>query len=121
MTISSYLRTLALTSTVVLASMGAAHAQYMGPGATPVAKSVAEVLKNPVNDEHVTLTGQLVRKISDDDYMFSDGTGEIKVDIDQKYFPAQPVDDKTRVQLRGEVEVKRNGTTEIDVKGMSVL
>jgi len=46
---------------------------------------------------------------------------EIRVDIDAKHFPAQKVDDKVKVELRGEVEKDFMETPEIDVDVLIVL
>lgn len=98
-----------------------ARAGYSGPHATPPASSVAEILKNPQDDQRVTLTGRILRQLREEEYVFSDGTGEIEVEIDDKRWPAQPVDDKVRVEITGEVEKHRLKAPEIEVKTLRVL
>jgi len=99
---------------------GATLAQYTGPSASKPAATVryanvAEILKNPVEDVRVRLQGQLVRKIGNEKYLFSDGTGEIRVDIDDERFPASKIDEKTKVSIEGEVEKDFLQSPEIDV------
>ena len=99
-----------------------ALAQYVGPSAAmPVYRSVADVLKNPVEDAPVALEGYLTKKVAKEKYMFSDGKSEIKVEIDNEYFPATPINEKTRVQIRGEVDKEILRNPEIDVKQVQII
>lgn len=96
-------------------------AQYVGPDSRPGQTTVAEILKNPKDDADVTVQGNLIRKLRDEKYMFSDGTGEIVVEIDDDDFPRQPVDETTKVQLVGEVDTSRRRPPEIEVDTVRVL
>lgn len=104
----------------------AATAQYTGPGTRdpahqPVLRTVAEVLARPVDDQHVELTGTLVRQTGRETFQFRDASGEIQVEIDREDFPAnQPVGPDTRVTLRGEVETRVLRAPEIDVERLIV-
>ena len=98
-----------------------ASAQYVGPSAAPTYRSVAEVLKNPVDDAPVVLEGYIIKQVGKEKYLFSDGAGEIRVDIDQKYFPTTPVNEKTKVQIRGEIEKDFLQSPEIDVEHLSII
>ncbi len=53
--------------------------------------------------------------------MFSDGKNEIKVEIDNEDFPTTPVNEKTRVQIRGEVDREILRNPEIDVKHVLIV
>jgi uncharacterized protein (TIGR00156 family) len=114
------IRSVAVLSALALGA-SLAFAQYVGPSATPTYKTVAEVLKNPVDDAPVVLTGHIVKKLSKDKYTFADATGEIRIDVDQKHFPATPVSEKTRVQIRGEVEKDFMHSPEVDVDNIVVV
>lgn len=113
----------------LLAALAAASAsaQYQGPGArtdaTPsVVRTVAEVLRKPVDDQPVELTGTLVRQTGREAFLFRDATGEIQVEIDREDFPAaQPVGPDTRVVLTGEVETRLLRKPEIDVESLQVV
>jgi uncharacterized protein (TIGR00156 family) len=94
---------------------------FTGPGAANRANSVAAILKNPVDDQRVTLRGNITRHIGGDKYMFSDGTGEIRVDIDDHQFPPQPINEKTLVEIMGEVDTDFMQFTEVDVKSMRIV
>ncbi len=111
---------LALLSASVLLSP-LASAQYAGPSSAPAYRSVADVVKNPVDDARVDLTGFITKQVGRKKFTFSDGTGEIRVEIDRKYFPATPINDKTRVQIRGEIEKDFLQSPEIDVDYLAIV
>lgn len=93
----------------------AASAQYAGPASQATATSIAEILKHPVDDQQVTLSGFIIKKVGNEKYIFSDGKSEIRVDIDDKHFINMKIDAKTKVEIRGEVEKDFLETPEIDV------
>lgn len=66
--------------------------------------TVAEILANPVDVQDVQLQGHLLRQTSHDKYIFSDGTGEIAAEIKAKRFTGQSVDERTKVEIIGEVD-----------------
>lgn len=115
----------ALTGILALGAATLAQAQYAGPSTARTAippryASVADILEEPVDDARITLQGTLVRQVGKEKYLFSDGTGEIRVEIDAEDFPAARVDATTRVRLEGEVEKDFLQSPEIDVKRISV-
>lgn len=98
-----------------------AQAQYTGPGATQTrATTIGEILENPVDDQDVVLDGYLIMQLSDDDYLFGDGTDQIRVDIDDDDFQNVSVGENTRVRIHGEVEFDYRGSPEIDVERLEV-
>jgi uncharacterized protein (TIGR00156 family) len=122
MTIKSKSAALLISATAILMyTPGAAQAQYTGPSAQVTANSVADILKNPVDDQPVMLRGFLVRQVGNEKYMFSDGTGEIRVDIDAKRFAGQQIDAKTKVEIRGEVEKDFLQSPEVDVDTILII
>lgn len=111
---------IALTG-ALLFQLPAANAQYTGPTARTAPRNVADILKNPIDDQDVVLRGHILRQLSKEKYMFSDGSGEIRVEIDTKKFPPQPINEKTLVELRGEVEKDFMQAPEIDVDTLFVI
>jgi len=103
------------------AMMTAAQAQYVGPSEHKSLTSVDQVLKNAKDDDQVALRGKLVRKVSDEKYIFADETGEVQVEIDDKIFPKVPVDENTPVEISGEMDKSLMGKSEIDVKAIAIL
>lgn len=105
----------ALVGSLALLHPLVGQAQYTGPSTHHTPATVAEILKKPVDDQDVVLRGHLLRKVGNDKYIFSDGTGEIRVEIDAKDFPPEQIDDKTQVEIHGEVEKDFLVSPEIDV------
>jgi len=95
--------------------------QFVGPGTSkPV--DVKSILAHPVDDTWVTLRGHLLQKVGRDKYTFGDKTGQIRVDVDDKYFPnGVTITPTTHIQISGEVDVEHYRSPEIDVKNMVVL
>lgn len=108
------------SSVIALAIPAAVQAQYVGPSTQKTPTTVADVLKNPVDDQNVVLRGHLVKKVGNEKYLFSDGTGEIRVEIEAEDFPVQKIDDKTLIVIRGEVESDFLKSPEIDVEMISI-
>lgn len=96
------------------------YAQYSGPSGIGQT-TVAEILKSPVYDQDVQIQGHLLRQTGHDKFIFSDGTGEIVAEIEAKHFSGQPVDEKTKVELIGEVDTGRNRPPEIEVDSVRVV
>ena len=109
-------------SIMAIGFTAAAHAQYVGPlgGTASASLSVASILKNPVDGQHVVLRGFLLKKVGNEKYLFSDGKQEIRVEIDDEDFPPIKIDDKTRIEIRGKVESDFFETPEIDVKRITL-
>lgn len=97
-----------------------AYAQYSGPSEIKQ-PTVAEILENPTDDQDVQVQGHLLRQIAHKKFIFSDGTGEIVVEIEREHFVGQPVDNETRVELIGEVDTSSKHPPEIEVDSLRVI
>jgi uncharacterized protein (TIGR00156 family) len=95
----------------LLVSVGlSANAQqggYKGPGA--VTTTVAEA-KNLRDDTPVILQGKIERSLGDEKYLFSDDTGNIVIEIDNRIWGGLSVDENEAVEINGEIdrEFRRN-------------
>lgn len=76
--------------------------------------------KNLSDDAWVTLQGNIIQRLSKDNYMFQDSTGQIKVDIDYDKWNGQTVSPTDLVEITGEVDKDWN-SIEIDVKNVRVI
>ena len=84
--------------------------------------TVQQIVAQPVDDMMVTLRGQIMERLDEDDYNFTDGTGTIRVEIEDEDLPGgQPISPGTRVEIIGEVDKKDRGKSKIDVKRVRVL
>ena len=107
--------------TLLLGVMSSAQAQFTGPGALPEKTSLAEVLANPVDDQRVKLRGHVIKQLSSDKYLFSDGRQQIRIEIDRKLLPSQPFDQEMTLVIEGEVEKDFMESPEIDVDRVSIV
>jgi len=121
MLLSSKVKSLTIAAALVGVFSGAAHAQYTGPASGAMAQSVKAILDNPVDDQAVRLEGHILRMIGNEKYTFSDGTGEITAEIDDSDMPKEKIDEKTRVEIVGEVDTGRNRAPEIDVDTVRIV
>lgn len=104
---------------------GSAFAQFTGPGARgtaarSVARTVAEILARPVDDQKVDLTGRLLEQTGRETFVFADDTGRITVEIDAEDFPAQPIGPEVQVHLLGEVEKRLLRDPVVEVEELRV-
>ncbi|AEI79165.1 hypothetical protein CNE_2c01790 [Cupriavidus necator N-1] len=105
----------ALTLALGLAATGAS-AQYTGPSAIP-AMTVKALQAEGKDDQHAMLRGKIVSNVGHEHYLFSDGTGQMKVKVKARLWPAQkPVDAQTTVELVGEYDKELIGESHFDVK-----
>lgn len=103
---------------------GTLQAQYTGPGSTAQVKTVKEVSDNALKldrkDTMVKLQGFIIEQLGDDNYMFKDATGKIRVEIDKKRLPAATFNENTEMVIIGEVDYDLLEGTEIEVKNVEI-
>ncbi|MFT3815065.1 MAG: NirD/YgiW/YdeI family stress tolerance protein [Acidovorax sp.] len=88
---------------------------YTGPSAVP-RTTVKDLLATGKDDQRAVLRGRLVAHEGGKHYRFDDGTGQMRVEVSDKRFPAQRgIDDKTTVELEGKLE-RGMTKTEFEVK-----
>lgn len=91
-----------MTSTVCFAEQNVGF-QDGGASKTTISKALK------MNDNsYVTIQGNLLKRISDDKYLFKDATGTITVEIDDEKWMGQAVNTKDTLELTGEIEKKIN-------------
>lgn len=77
----------------------------------------AEEMKD---DSWISVRGYLDKQIGDEDYLFRDGSGNMKVEIDHKRWHGQTITPKDQVELTGELDKDFN-SIELDVKQVRKL
>lgn len=65
--------------------------------------TVEEALKMKDNS-YVTIKGNIVQRLSSDNYIFRDETGSITVEIDSNKWQGQVANPKDKLELSGEIE-----------------
>jgi uncharacterized protein (TIGR00156 family) len=106
----------AVCLTVLLALAGlTVYAQgYTGPGLDPI--TVAEA-KNLRDDSPVVLRGRIERFLGDEKYLFSDDSGTVTVEIDNRLWTGLSVSQNDTVEISGEVDKDFRGI-EIEVSSI---
>ncbi|CAG22869.1 conserved hypothetical protein [Photobacterium profundum SS9] len=91
---------------------------YSGPIDTV---TVAELLDSTsmFTERNAVVEGKLIKQINADTFIFSDGTKEIQVELDDDIHLPQAIDATTKVRLFGEYE--GGNTPEIEVDRVQVL
>ena len=99
----------------------AACADYYGKRHAAV-MSVQAILDNPVDDMDVIVSGNITHKVADEKYRFSDGTGQINIEIDDDELPRGGLPSpETQVEIYGEVDYDKGKAPEIDAKSVRVV
>lgn len=70
-------------------------------------------------ERNVVVEGTLLRQVKGDTFIFSDGKGEIQVELDDDIIMTQPINETTKVRLFGEYEGGK--TPEIEVDHIQIL
>ena len=65
--------------------------------------SIDDILSNPVDEDLVKLSGEIVRKLKCSTYLFRDETGEIRIEIRNEDIPEKGLIFKTPILIKGEV------------------
>ena len=96
-----------LTITAMLSIFSISSAFAAGFNGQTTKSSVATALKQP-DDAYVTVQGNIVKKISQDKYLFKDATGTMTVEIDTDKWGTINATEKDTLELTGEIERKLN-------------
>ena len=110
MIIKKYVCVLVLT-VIAFFSLYAQQGGYRGPGLDVFTVEQAKKLRD---DAPVKLQGKIERFIGDEKYIFTDATGSITIEIDDKLWKDLIVDENDLVEIIGELE-KDFMRVEIDV------
>ncbi|WAW09421.1 YgiW/YdeI family stress tolerance OB fold protein [Oxalobacter vibrioformis] len=92
-------------------SQQASQGGFYGPGPALVTVQQAMGMRD---DTPVTLKGHIVQSLGDEEYLFKDATGTIRVEIDHKLWAGIQVSPDELVEIQGEIEKEWN-KTEVDV------
>ncbi|HFQ5296132.1 TPA: YgiW/YdeI family stress tolerance OB fold protein [Vibrio vulnificus] len=82
---------------------------------------VSELLQDSTmfTEKDVVVEGTLVRQLNKDTYIFTDGSAEIQVELDDDIRFTQTINSNTRLRLFGEFE--GGNTPEIEVDSLTLL
>lgn len=105
-----------LTLASLLAISSTAFAGFQGNTQTSqtAIKTVAQALAGQDHAE-AALTGVIVRQLDDDEFMFRDRTGEMKIEVDDKAWQGQSVGVNQTITIYGKVDKERFEKNTLDV------
>ncbi|MGD8163708.1 YgiW/YdeI family stress tolerance OB fold protein [Pantoea sp. FN0307] len=84
---------------------------FKGPQNVVTVKEAKEMK----DDSWITVRGNIVKRLSDDDYLFQDTTGTLSVEIDEADWKGQSVSPGDKVELQGELD-KAFNDAQLEVK-----
>ena len=80
--------------------------------------TVAELKGIKLGETDAIVEGNILRQIQHDKFLFSDGSGEMVIELDDDIRLDQSIDEKTRLRLSGEFEAWDN---EMEVERLEIL
>ncbi|MFN1598207.1 YgiW/YdeI family stress tolerance OB fold protein [Vibrio harveyi] len=120
-TVIATIAALAIAPTVAMAkdhNHGQSSIQFNGP--VTVEKVDALIKESSMfTEKDVVVEGVLLRQTRADQFIFSDGSGEIMVELDDDIRLTTPIDQTTKVRLFGEFE--GGSKPEIEVEHLVVM
>ena len=103
-------------SLVLLFGVTAAVAQNSASSITQV-----ESVATAKNNDHVTLRGAISGQKAHDQYVLSDGTGNVIVEINGNLLDGQRLANGTEVEVVGEVDKRLFGQPKVDARSVTIL
>ena len=111
------MRYLVIYIVLAMASVTTAQAQFTGE--TNV-HTISEI-KKMSDDTKVIAEGYITRRVGDEEYTFTDDTGEIRIEIDDDLWQGREVDSETPIRIYGELDKKWFRSSEIEVDRFEFL
>lgn len=97
-------------------------APAFGQFAVPVKTDVESILSAPDDGMRVILRGTIAGKLDKEQYMFTDGSGYIPIDVEDRILWGQVLVKGTRVEIEGKVDKHFfSDAIDIDVERVMVL
>jgi uncharacterized protein (TIGR00156 family) len=117
------MKKLLMLSVVLSMVAGSAMAQYVERGGfkdpATIVNTVSE-LKHMQDDSYVVLEGKIEKRLGKEEYLFSDASGSITIEIDDDEWRGVEVGPQDTVEIIGELD-KGIFSDEIDVKQIRLL
>lgn len=103
----------ALATTSAFAGFNGSNTQGFQQ-AIPAAISVKQAL-SAADNSMITLVGNITQQIDDDEFWFTDETGQIKIEIKKRVWNGLNVDSKDKVKIYGKLDNEVFEKAELDV------
>jgi uncharacterized protein (TIGR00156 family) len=89
--------------------------------ATPVVVPIQSVLAHGKDDQRVVVRGQILQKLDDEKYLIGDGTGHIRVEIDDDLVKGDALAIGAQIEVAGEVDENVFSATSINAERVALL
>ncbi|WGE69654.1 YgiW/YdeI family stress tolerance OB fold protein [Actinobacillus equuli subsp. haemolyticus] len=106
------LSTLAVATLLAACSQPTSQNQTFGANTASIV-TVAQA-KSSHDDSRVTLEGKILRQVDNDEYIFADSTGDIKIEIDDHVWNGLNVTPSDKIRIQGKLD-KETFNSSIDV------
>lgn len=87
---------------------------FQAKNATTQAMSVKQAL-SAADNSVVTLVGNITQQIDNDDYLFTDGTASIRVEINNRVWNGLNVNEKDKIRITGKLNNEAFEKAEVEV------
>lgn len=104
-----------LSLTLLLTISSTAVAGFSGSNGDSPKSTVAQALKVKKDDTPIQLTGKIIRQIDNDEFIFRDATGEIKIDVEDEAWQGLNVSPNETITIFGKVDHEAFEANTIDV------
>ncbi|KVG83440.1 hypothetical protein WJ36_09710 [Burkholderia ubonensis] len=101
-----------------------AWAQYTGPDVDSAAQATTarQLLASGKDDQYVMLRGRIQKRVDDEQYQFTDGTGDMVAEIERERWPgARAVSEQDTIELMSEYDKEMVGPSKLKVKRVKVI
>lgn len=93
--------------------------QVFGANVPAATISVKQAL-SARDDSYVTVEGNIISQVDDDEYILADASGQIRVEIDNHIWQGQNVNKNDKVRIYGEIDSEWN-KTELKARELTIL
>ena len=105
----------ALATTSAFADFNSNNTQAGGfQQATPAAISVKQALQ-AADNSMITLVGNITQQIDDDEFWFTDGTGQIRVEIERQVWNGLNIGPNDKIRIFGKLDNEMFDRAELEV------
>lgn len=96
-------------------------AGFEGPVSSKI-NTVEQATSHGVDKEYLAIEGHIINRVSKDKYTFKDNTGEVVLEIDEKYMPMEKITPSDKVRIFGKISKKiLQSKIKIDVKKLEII
>lgn len=97
------------------------NARNASPQESSAAITQAQGVATAQDDQHVLLRGKIVSQEGDNEFMFSDDSGDVLVEIDDEVLNGQRISAGSEVEIQGQVNSRFWASPKVEAKAVNVV